>query len=100
MSQNSEQYTKDFLKGQELPTTNAHGYLQGNLPLAGKYNPSGVKKFLPIMYLYAPAAILSVAILILAAPIWQKIIFGLVFVGSVYMIYKTVNEKDNSNFTH
>lgn len=52
MSQNSEQYTKDFLKGQEIPTTSPHGYFQGNLPLAGKYpasarrdgNPQGVKK--------------------------------------------------------
>jgi hypothetical protein len=33
-------YTKDFLKGQEIPTTSASGYLQGNLPLAGKYPAS------------------------------------------------------------
>jgi hypothetical protein len=43
MSSNSEQYIQDFLKGQEFPETR-RGYLVGNLPLAGKYNPQGLKK--------------------------------------------------------
>jgi hypothetical protein len=91
MSQNSEQYTQDFLKGQEVPETR-RGYLVGNLPLAGKYNPQGLKKLLPIMYLYVPAALISAALFFVSWTLWEKILFAGIFLASLWGIYRTMKK--------
>ena len=92
MSSNSEEYTKDFLKGQEVSNTSPNGYLQGNLPLAGKHNPQGLKKLLPITYLYVPAALISTALFFTSSPLWEKILFAVIFLASLWGIYRTMKK--------
>ena len=87
MTETSEQYTKDFLKGQETPTTNASGYLQGNIPLANKYNPTGTKRLLALIYL-TPILLISAGLLFQSQTFGQVLIFVGIFVFVAYIIFR------------
>ncbi|MDR3642645.1 MAG: hypothetical protein P4L74_03405 [Candidatus Doudnabacteria bacterium] len=81
-------YTEDFIKAQETPSSSPHGYLQGSLPLAAKYNPKGLRKFTLLTYTLFPLAIISIALALESTQLWLKLLSIVVFLLSLWGIYK------------
>ena len=91
MSQDHKQYTQDFLKGQELPEIR-RDYLVGNLPLAGKYNPQGVKKLMLATSVLTPLALISAGLAYLSQTLRQTVLFGGIFLLCLWGIYRTMKK--------
>ncbi len=90
MSKDHEQYTKEFLKGQEIPTTSASGYLRGNSALA-KYNPKGLARFAKAFYL-APLLFIALGMIFKSRNFGEALIFLGVFLLLAFVIYKLLKK--------
>jgi hypothetical protein len=87
----SGQYTQDFLKGQEAPTTSNKGYLQGSTPLAMKYNPKGAWRVIRAFYL-APIALIALGLLFQSQGFGQTLVFLGIFLLLLFIIFRLIKK--------